>query len=255
MSKWGVLPGLTTETTGIRWSRKVNMKNKQHRSLHLPWAKEHRCTSLLVSLVVLLVIFFFADGSTRGGRILMTVATTTVFIGGIAAIGNSLGQVIVGIMLMFPPVIMDWLSTAMGWEDSHLLLVPNLYSLPFYLFLIYVTSAYVFHKGKVTPDRMQGAACIYLMLGLLWANIYRVIYYLNSAAFDFTLADSDSFLGPFRELLYFSFVTLTTLGYGDTVPLSPHARVFALFEAVSGVLFVGILIARLAGALDDSKKS
>jgi len=229
------------------------MNDKQNKQLRMPWSKAHRCTSLLVSLVVLLVIFFFADGSTRGGRVLMTVATTTVFIGGIAAIGNSLGQVIVGVMLMFPPVIMDWLSTAIGWEDSHILLVPNLYSLPFYLFLIYVTSAYVFRKGKVTPDRMQGAACIYLMLGLLWANIYRVIYYLNPSAFDFTLANTNSFLGAFRELLYFSYVTLTTLGYGDTIPISPHARVFALFEAISGVLFVGILIARLAGAISGNK--
>ncbi len=231
------------------------MTTNKHKLLRLPWGAEHRCTALLVSLVVLLVIFFVVDGSTRGGRLLMTVATTTVFIGGIATISDSAHYGVIGFLLMLPPVVMDWLITALGWENSNVFLVPSLYSLPFYIFLLYVISSYVFQAGKVTQDKMQGAICLYLMLGLLWANAYRVVYMLNPESFHFGLAGTDSFLGSFRELIYFSYVTLTTLGYGDTTPISPHARLLALLEAISGVIFVGVLIARLAGALNSEKKA
>lgn len=231
------------------------MTTKKNKLLRLPWGAEHRCTALLVSLVVLLVIFFVADGSTRGGKLLMTVATTTVFIGGIASVSDSVRYGVIGFLLMLPPLVMGWITTALGWESSNVFLVPNLYSLPFYLFLLYVISSYVFRAGKVTQDRMQGAVCIYLLLGLLWANAYHVVHQLNPESFRFGLAGTDLFLGAFRELMYFSYVTLTTLGYGDTVPISSHARLLALLEAISGVIFIGVLIARLAGALNNEKKN
>lgn len=228
---------------------------KKHIIWCTPWLIEHRCFALLISLVVLLFIVFLADAGTYSGRLVITVATTTVFLGGIASVGNSSKHFVAGVLLMRPPLVMEWLATTLGWDNSNILLVPNLYSLPFYIFIIYVVSSYVFHSGKVTQDRMFGAICIYLMMGLLWANAYRVIYQLNPAAFKFGLEGTDSFLGPFRELLYFSYVTLTTMGYGDTLPISAHARILALFEAISGVLFVGILIARLAGKLNTAKSS
>ncbi len=231
------------------------MIRKMYNYMKNTWNGEHRCLALLASLVVLIILIFATDGSMHFGKVVIALATTTVFLGGIAAMSDTIKHAVIGIMLVLPPMIMEWLSTSLEWNNAHLLLVPNLYSLPFYIFLIYVVSSYVFHSGIVTQDRMLGAICIYLMLGVMWTNAYRVVYQLNEGAFSFGLENSDSVVEPYRELLYFSYVTLTTLGYGETTPISDHARVLAIFEAITGILFVGILIARLSGALNANKNT
>lgn len=119
------------------------------------------------------------------------------------------------------------------------------------LFLAYVTLvlfASVLRPGRVTRDRIAGAICVYLLIGLAWAMAYTAL----------AVARPEAFSAP-RELLqglgsgseygfvYFSFVTLTTLGYGDITPASPVSHTLAWMEAVVGQLFLAILIARLVG--------
>lgn len=95
--------------------------------------------------------------------------------------------------------------------------------------------------GPVTPHRLQGAVAAYLLLGVLWAYAYALVEALHPGAFSGPISGAD---GP-RALLYFSFVTLTTTGYGDVLPVHPAARSLANLEAVTGTLFVAILVARL----------
>jgi voltage-gated potassium channel Kch len=102
----------------------------------------------------------------------------------------------------------------------------------------------VFEEGPITLRRIQGAVAVYLLLGLAWTNVYQVIAYVVPGAFrvgEPVSGDADmlSLLG------YFSFVTLTTVGYGDVAPVHPAARSAAVIEALVGQLFPAILIARL----------
>ena len=116
-------------------------------------------------------------------------------------------------------------------------------------FLAYVVSVVyrqsVFGKGRMTADRVAGAISVYLLLGLLWALVYGIISASDPSAFQgldtFTLTES----GVQQDFVYFSFVTLTTLGYGDVSPVSQAAKTLAWFEAVLGQLFLGVTIARL----------
>lgn len=115
--------------------------------------------------------------------------------------------------------------------------------LTYVIFVVYKTS--VFSNGRMTPDRVAGAIAVYLLLGLLWALVYGMISAIDPGAFKgfaaFTLEES----GAQQDFIYFSFVTLTTLGYGDMSPVAPFAKTLAWFEAVFGQLYLAVTIARL----------
>jgi voltage-gated potassium channel Kch len=102
----------------------------------------------------------------------------------------------------------------------------------------------VFREGPITIQRISGAVVVYLLLGLMWALAYQLIELQQPGSFNF--ADAPAIGDTLSaRLVYFSFVTLTTLGYGDITAVSPVARTLAMLEAVIGQLFPAILIARL----------
>jgi hypothetical protein len=96
----------------------------------------------------------------------------------------------------------------------------------------------------VTSDRLWGAAATYLMIGVLWSFLYTIIDRADAQAFVIRGANAPLEL---IDLLYFSFGTLTTTGFGDILPLSAMARTAAMIEGIVGTLFIAILIARLVG--------
>jgi voltage-gated potassium channel len=99
---------------------------------------------------------------------------------------------------------------------------------------------------RVDLNRIIGAICVYMLLALAWAVGYALVALHIHGAFDgFTAVDFNS---AWPELIYFSFVTLTTLGYGDISPVVPMAQALAYLEAVVGQMYIAILIAGLVGA-------
>lgn len=101
--------------------------------------------------------------------------------------------------------------------------------------------------------RIAAAVAVYLIFGVLWARLYEMVYLFNPAAFSL-----DEKINPY-SLIYFSFVTLLTLGYGDIVPVSLAARSLAILEGVIGQLYIVILISSLVSefstlAIKSSKK-
>ena len=117
------------------------------------------------------------------------------------------------------------------------------------LFFAYVTGAIVWHvlrKPHITVDTIAGAACAYVLLGLIWANVYVLVERARPGSFDIP----GSFLvgrDPTAALTYFSFVTLTTVGYGDIHPNDAGAGGVCAAEAIVGQLYLAIMIARLVG--------
>lgn len=101
----------------------------------------------------------------------------------------------------------------------------------------------IFREGPITRQRVQGSIVIYLLLGLIWAEAYTLAASLNPASFAGNLPAGRNALSA--HLTYFSFVSLTTVGYGDILPASLVTRALANFEGLLGTLFPAILIARL----------
>jgi hypothetical protein len=109
------------------------------------------------------------------------------------------------------------------------------------LLLLAIVLGQTLRSGPITFHRIQGAVAAYLLLGVIWAYAYALLALLRPGAFSGPVSAAD---GP-RAWLYFSFVTLTTVGYGDVLPVHPAARSLAMLEAVTGPLYLAILIARL----------
>jgi hypothetical protein len=110
--------------------------------------------------------------------------------------------------------------------------------------LAFVTARAVFAAGQITFHRVLGAVLLYLTIGLIFVAFYAYVSLLEPNAFTGLPALKDD-LSVAGNLIYFSFVTLTSVGYGDIVPLHPYARGLANVEAIIGQLYPATLLARL----------
>jgi hypothetical protein len=110
----------------------------------------------------------------------------------------------------------------------------------------------IFRRERVDMDAVLGASCAYLLYGLAWGSVYSLLEWWSPGSFVFVempsaLVERFGSLSTEGELLYFSLVTMTTIGYGDITPLSPPARMFAALEGLLAQLYIAIIIARLVG--------
>ena len=100
--------------------------------------------------------------------------------------------------------------------------------------------------NEISANRIVGAISLYLLLGVFWAAAYTLVEIGNPGSFDgMVVGDAQ---GWDSDWLYFSFVTMTTLGYGDLLPLSAIARFLAYMQAVFGQFYIAILVAGLVSA-------
>jgi len=106
---------------------------------------------------------------------------------------------------------------------------------------------------KIDANKLFGSVCIYFLIGIIWALLYGFVDYANHDSFIGIVEETDH--GRQWEFIYYSFVTLTTLGYGDISPVSPLARSLAYLEAIFGQIYIAILVASLVGAYLSGRKS
>jgi len=200
--------------------------------------------SMTALLVILVAGVFFIPVITPGGDtglIVNDISLTLILISGAAAVAGR-GA------LSLTAAIVCAIAVAVRWSEW---VVPAGLS-PFVhngsamlaLFVILVIVAFrVFGADvtTVTADRVVGAIVLYLLLGIVWAVAYELVAMHIADAFSGVRPTGS---GP-QRWLYFSFVTLTTVGYGDIVPVAPAARSLAAFEALVGQLYPAIILARL----------
>ena len=106
----------------------------------------------------------------------------------------------------------------------------------------------LFRSRSLTGDSIYGAVCGYLFLGLAWAMSYSMIEDVRPGSFQISpsLRTTED---PQQVLTYYSFVTLTTVGYGDVTPISPVTRTFSWIEAITGQFYLAIIVAGLVSIL------
>jgi hypothetical protein len=142
-------------------------------------------------------------------------------------------------LVVIPTVVLRWAvwfapNPTLQVADQSLSLIST-------IVIAYVILAQVFSDGPINVMRVQGAVAAYLLLGVAYAFAFQLDASFNPAAIVSTEGQMTSFI----DWLYFSFCTLSTLGYGDIIPVSHLGRSLAIAEAISGQLYLAILIARL----------
>ena len=209
-----------------------------------PVSEKNNFLYLMISLVALLFVGALVEqfpGQLRQ-QILQVVTVITLASGVIgfrssklwfhAGIGYTLSVLLVVILVLLLGIT--------GLSYLHLLML-----VLFYVSATWLAARQVLFTGPIDGNKIVGAICIYLLMGLIWAMFYLLIAQAIPGAFNGL--EQVVWYENFADAAYFSFVTLTTLGYGDISPVTPIARFLVYMEAIVGVFYMAILVASLIG--------
>lgn len=207
---------------------------------------------LTVSLFGLLLVYPFWSRSALG------VATFDlvfwgVMLASVYAVSKRPWSFLVGLLLAIPALATD--IALYFFRDDTLVFVSCLLDLVFLAFVTAVVIGYVINQEQISMDKILGAISAYLLLGLVWALIYGALELSQPGSFRMAsglaagneITHSVPHWADLDNFIYYSLVTLSTLGYGDIVAVTRTARSWSAVEAIVGQLYLAILLARLIG--------
>jgi len=196
---------------------------------------------LLVSLLALMVLEPFLFDYTRL-KFLLDIFISIILFTSIYAVSEKRSSTLVAIILALPKFGTIW---AQGFITHPLLtFFDSIFGFIFIGYIIVLILKYIFRQENVTLETIYGAIAVYILIGLVWVFLYNLTELLHPGSFSLAaVIDAESK----KSLYFFSFVTLTTLGYGDITPVSGPARSLAMLEAIVGQMYIAVLIARLVG--------
>jgi hypothetical protein len=197
---------------------------------------------LLIALVLLLVAAPFVE-EVEGGRLILSVLFSLVLLAGVFAVADRKRTLGIALVLAVPAIISRWVSYFR--PDLVHPAVFLVCALVLLAFVIGHLLQFVLRAPVVNVEVLCASLAAYLMLGLMWTLAYWLVDQLTpGGAFSFNTALGGQSMNGFNGI-YFSFITLSTVGYGDITPVSRVARWLAALEAMTGLLYVAVLIARL----------
>ena len=214
---------------------------RSSRALRPSFTYSVRLRFLFIALVVLIVIYPLFEGI-----LLLSVMLSAVLLTALYAVSANRRNRLIGLCLGLPYLLTLWIIT-LGYEHVVLSVLGRGLGILFLGFTTWILLRHVMQAKRVESDVLYGAVSVYLLLGIVWALLYGVIETIQPGSFNVSPALTGDEAKAWDDLVYYSFVTLTTLGYGDVAPLSPRVRSLAMLEAITGVFYVAILVARLVG--------
>lgn len=201
-------------------------------------------SSVLYLLIFVILVQFIYPITLRGPIFLIAyqILYAAMFAAGVYLSRDSwLHLIITGTMALL--FLGFGIAYALDPDSEWKLLVTYIVLVPYLATVNYVLLRYIFLSRSVTRDVLYAATAVYLLLGALFVPIYGLLETVQPGSFVDS-ANLDVAI-QWQYFIYFSYTTLTTVGYGDFLPLSPWARSIANLEAVIGVLYIAIMMARL----------
>jgi hypothetical protein len=207
-----------------------------------------RPARIMFIALVLLVLFAPLAGTMR--LPVLNMLLTLVIIAAINLAAANRRTLVIGLVLGAPALAFAWLGRV-GAQNAVIVVRYVVFDLLMLLVFVMMLRA-VLRSRRVTRETVLLGLSCYLLIGLLWVAAYATLEFVQPGSFD--LPDSSSITNVFGQVSYFSFVTLTTVGYGDILPVTPLARGLANLEAVAGVLFVAVFISRLIAMYETEQR-
>jgi hypothetical protein len=205
------------------------------------WGQKGLTTLLAMQLIAFVVGPLIKSDSAR---IVISLLFSLILVSGVGNVSKKPVPRILAGLLALTAITLTWLQRYV--PSGTLAIWAALSTLSCLILLTAVTLRHVFQVGPVTADRVRGAIAAYVLVGLSWAFIYHSIDLTLPGAFSLSAVRAEPVDHErVQDLAYFSFVTLTTLGYGDITPIHRSARMFAIIEALIGQLYPATLVARL----------
>jgi voltage-gated potassium channel Kch len=158
----------------------------------------------------------------------------------------------IGLMILIGIMILATITRNVT-DYQHFHFVYMFLLLTFFVSAAWLVGNRVLLTGEVDLNIITGSVALYLILGFIWAILYTFLVQLSPEAIRGV--EPENWTHSLSTMTYFSFVTLTTLGYGDISPVTPIAKVLVILEAVVGMFYIAIIVASLIGAVRDKKRS
>lgn len=208
----------------------------------------YRFPLLLGALLLLLLTAPLTQGVEAAGGtdvrgLVVGLLFATVVVTGVIAASESRRTIVFAVLLGLPPFCLQLLFPEAS--DVTLSKATHAFTLVFLIYALVPIVRFLVRGRRVTLDTICAALCTYLLIGIIFASAYSLLELYDTKAFN--TPGSVPFSERSEDSIYFSFVTLTTLGYGDITPASPGARTLAMFEAILGQFFLTVLVAWLVG--------
>lgn len=207
---------------------------------------------LLIALGLLFIWAPFVE-EIEGGELIVSILFSLVLLSAVLAVAQRKGILVIAVVLAIPAIAGRW---ANHFRPD---VVPPMVFLTAGLILIAFVVAnllrFVLRAPSVNVEVLCASIAAYLMLGLMWTMAYWLVDQLTpGGAFSFNTNGGARSINGFNGF-YFSFITLSTVGYGDITPVSRIARWLAAMEAMTGLLYVAVLIARLVSLYSSPKSN
>jgi hypothetical protein len=209
------------------------------------------CRFLLGGLIIVLMAFPFLEEIAR--PLILSIPLTAIFVIGVMVTDSSRSDERRAVVLAAVQVAFSCLSLAeygnVAWISATCALLATVALI---LFSTYCVMRYVLRARVITRDQIYAGVSMYLMLGFAFGAVFYLIVTLDPLSFS---ANTPS-ARETPDLMYFSFVTLATLGYGDITPRTNIARSLAMLESIAGMLYIAVFMARLvsrASSIRDSE--
>lgn len=214
------------------------------------FAGERRFFFLLIFLMVFIFLGPFIQANDKGLSLYDGLFTAMLIVGAYSA-SKKKSSLVIASALALPAVALVWLD---HFDPSTSYAVPRyVLALLFFTFTAGTILSHVVKAERVTFDKICAALCSYLLLGLIFAILYSLLEFLEPGTFlagghVMPKGDPGAFYGAgLGQAVYFSFTTLTTLGYGDLAGATPVAKNLSVLEATIGQIYLVVLVARLVG--------
>jgi hypothetical protein len=225
------------------------INKKKPRILKHLWDKESGLSGMLILLFIMHFVLIPIFGSHRLFMVILNIFWMLFLMAGIFALAKNQKQALVISIIPVLFIVFGWISI---YNTSTIIITTELIlTVCTFALLIMLVLIKVFEPGPVTVYRIIGSIVVYMLLANLWAMVYIFLYQNIEGSFQVTLPpfETNSLQANF---LYFSYITITTTGYGEILPLHPLARSLVQIEAMIGVLYPVILIGRLVS--DNTSK-
>jgi len=195
---------------------------------------------LFISIILMMVLRPIMGGVGRLA-ILTDILFAAVLISGLWAVSQKRGVFLVALLIAIPALVLGWVAHFA--ELPFLWILSRFFLAIFFCVTLVSLLSHIRRAKEVTADLIMGAASTYFLMGLFWAFIFFFIETVSPGSFrlEGSGADMES------QLIYYSFVTLTTVGYGDITAASMIARSYSVLETVTGQLYLTVLVAGLVG--------
>ena len=211
------------------------------------WFHVNRFSFLLVSIVLFMILRPFVEDLVRLS-FLMEIFVTAILLSGIYAVSEDRVTLIFALLTGLPALFTNWSFQLL--KPPSLLLIHHICAGLFFAVATIIIIRHLVNQKEITVDLIWGAVCGYFLLGFMWGDIFSLLETLQPGSFNLGegVPDIDS-------LIYFSFVTLATLGYGDIVTLTKQAQSLAIIETIMGQMYLAVNIAALVAIRISQSRS